>query len=91
MSTPKLIRHGDIVHWPAHERDGYTFTSVVNAFYLRALEEMSQRAEVLGKTKDATKFSEQERTGQATFQENLYDPARGFYRDGVETNGISLL
>jgi alpha-L-rhamnosidase len=93
MSTPKLIRHGDIVDWPGHERDGYVFTSVntvVNAFHLRALEEMSQLAEAVGKTKEAAKFSEQERTAQAAFQEKLFDPLRGLYRDGVGTDHASL-
>jgi len=92
-STPNQIRHGDIVDWPGHERDGYVFTSVntvVNAFHLRALEEMSQLAEALGKTKEAAKFSEQERTARATFQEKLFDPARGLYRDGVGTDHASL-
>jgi alpha-L-rhamnosidase len=93
MSTLKLIRHGDIVDWPGHERDGYVFTSVntvVNAFHLRALEDMSQLAEALGKTKEAAKFSEQERTAQAIFQEKLFDPSRGLYRDGVGTDHASL-
>jgi len=93
MSTPKLIRHGDIVDWPGHERDGYVFTSVntvVNAFHLRALEEMSRLAEALGKTKEAAKFAEQERTAHATFQEKLFDPGRGLYRDGVGTDHASL-
>jgi len=93
MSTPKLIRHGDIIDWPAHERDGYVFTSVntvVNAFHLRALEEMSRLAEALGKTQEAAKFSQQEKTAQAAFQEKLFDPARGLYRDGVGTDHASL-
>jgi len=93
ISTPKQIRRGDVVDWPAHERDGYVFTSVntvVNAFHLRALEEMSQLAEALSKTKEAAKYSEQERTAQATFQETLFDPVRGLYRDGAGTDHASL-
>jgi hypothetical protein len=93
MSTPQLIRHGDIVDWPAHERDGYVFTSVntvVNAFHLRALEEMSQLAEAVGKKQEAAKFLKQERTAHATFQKKLFDPARGLYSDGVGTDHASL-
>jgi alpha-L-rhamnosidase len=93
MSPPDLIERGDIVDWPAHERDGYVFTSintVVNAFHLRALEEMRQLAEVLGKTKEAATFSEQESMAQTSFQEKLFDPARGLYRDGVGTDHASL-
>lgn len=92
-STPHQIRHGDIVDWPGHERDGYIFTSVntvVNAFHLRALEEMSELAEALGKKEEAATFSERERTAQATFQEKLFDPARGLYRDGGGTDHASL-
>ncbi len=93
MSTPKLIRHGDIVDWPARERDGYVFTSVntvVNAFHLCALKELSELAEALGETRDAAKYSEQERAGQVAFQEKLFDPGRGLYRDGVGTEHASL-
>jgi hypothetical protein len=64
MSTPELIRHGDNVDWPMNERDGYVFTSVntvVNAFHLRALQEMSELAEALGKKQEAAEFREQDR------------------------------
>ncbi len=93
LSTQNLIRHGDIVDWPKPERDGYVFTSVntvVNAFHLRALKEMGQLAEALGKTNEAEKFLDRERTEQATFQKKLFDPARGLYRDGVGTDHASL-
>ena len=93
MSPPSLIRHGDIVDWPAHERDGYVFTSVntvVNAFRLRALEEMSQLAEALGKKQEAAKFLEQENKAQAAFQKKLFNPERGLYRDGVGTDHASV-
>ena len=92
-TSPDLIQHGDNVDWPPQERDGYMFTSVntvVNAFHLRALEQMSQLAEALGKKQEAAKFSEQERAAQVIFQEKLFDPARGLYRDGVGTDHASL-
>jgi alpha-L-rhamnosidase len=93
ISTPKLIRHGDIVDWPEHERDGYVFTgvnTVVNAFHLRALQEISQLAEVLGKQKESDEFLEEERAARETFQKKLFDPVRGLYRDGVGTDHASL-
>ena len=93
MSTPRQIRHGDIVDWPEQERDGYVFTSVntvVNAFHLRALEEMSRLAEALGKKEEAAKFSEQESAAQEVFQKTLFDPVRGLYRDGTGTEHASL-
>jgi hypothetical protein len=67
MSTPELIRHGDNVDWPMNERDGYVFTSVntvVNAFHLRALQEMSELAEALGKKQEAAEFREQDRSAR---------------------------
>jgi hypothetical protein len=93
LSTPDLIRRGDNVDWPINERDGYVFTSVntvINAFHLRALNEMSELAEALGKKQEAANFSEREETAQAAFQKKLFDPARGLYRDGVGTDHASL-
>ena len=92
-STPKLIRHGDIVDWPADERDGYVFTSVntvVNAFHLHALDEMSQLAAAINKTNEAARFSDREKSALAAFQKKLFDPARGLYRDGEGTDHASL-
>jgi alpha-L-rhamnosidase len=93
MSSPKQIRHGDIVDWPSPERDGYVFTgtnTVVNAFHLRALDEMVQLARALGKTDEANNFSAQKEKGYAAFQSRLFDPMRGLYRDGVGTDHTSL-
>lgn len=93
MSSPEQIRRGDIVDWPPHERDGYVFTSVntvVNAFHLRALENMVRLAEALGKQEEARRFQDQEATAQASFQRRLFDPVRGLYRDGVGTEHTSL-
>jgi hypothetical protein len=93
MSTPEQIQHGDNVDWPMNERDGYVFTSVntvVNAFHLRALQDMSELAEALGKTQEAGSFLQQEKSEQTVFQKKLFDPARGIYRDGVGTDHASL-
>ncbi len=92
-SSPEEIKHGDIVDWPQHERDHYVFTrvnTVVNAFHLRALEEMSQLAGGLHKDKEAAEFFDREKKARAAFQEKLFDPARGLYRDGIETDHASL-
>jgi alpha-L-rhamnosidase len=93
VSTPSQIRQEDIVDWPGHERDGYVFTrvnTVVNAFHLRALEEMSLLAQALGKTEEAAKFLERKKASQVAFHEKLFDPVRGIYRDGVGTDHASL-
>jgi hypothetical protein len=91
-STPQQIGRGDIVDWPVGERDGYVFTSVntvVNAFHLRALEDMSLLAQALGKTEESARFAERERLADAAFQQKLFDPARGLYRDGAGTDHVS--
>ena len=91
-STPGQINRGDLVDWPTTERDNYVFTgvnTVVNAFHLRALTEMSELAGALGKNEEAAKFAERERLAQAAFQEKLFDSARGLYRDGVGTDHSS--
>ncbi len=83
----------DVVDWPTGERDGYVFTSVntvVNAFHLRALKLMAELARALGHPSDAQDFADRERAARAAFQEKLFDPARGLYRDGEGTDHCSL-
>ena len=92
-SSPAQIKHGDIVDWPPPERDGYVFTStntVVNAFHLRALIDMSLLAHALGREEEAQMYAGQEKMALASFQEKLFDPVAGLYRDGVGTDHISL-
>ena len=93
VSSSAQIERGDIVDWPPQERDGYVFTSVntvVNAFRLRALEEMTHLAEALGKEQEASIFQEEKKTALVSFNEKLFDPSRGLYRDGVGTDHTSL-
>lgn len=92
-SSPMQMRRGDIVDWPAGERDGYVFTpvnTVVNAFHLRAIEYMRRLAQALGKQTDAEEFARRERTTLAAFQQQLFNPQTGLYRDGVGTDHTSL-
>jgi alpha-L-rhamnosidase len=80
------------VDWPVGERDGYVFTgvnTVVNAFHLHALKDMSELAHALGKNDEAASFNERERSAEAAFQQKLFDPASGLYRDGVGTDHSS--
>jgi hypothetical protein len=93
VSSPEEIGHTDIVDWPTPERDGYVFTAantVVNAFRLRALLDMSQLAGALGKKQEAADLLTQESSAQAAFQEKFFDPSTGLYRDGVGTEHTSL-
>lgn len=92
-STPEQIRRSDLVDWPTDERDGYVFTpvnTVVNAFHLRAMEDMRQLALVVGKKRDAEVYARSERRTLASFQRVLFDEKTGLYRDGIGTDHISL-
>ena len=83
----------DIVDWPAGERDGYVFTpvnTVVNAFHLRSLTLMAELAAALGRHAESEAYRARERSARAAFQEALFDPGRGLYRDGEGTEHASL-
>lgn len=84
-STPAQIRKGDLVDWPAAERDGFVFTpvnTVANAFFLHGLALMTELAAVARNETDAADFTARERAGRAAFNAKLFDSARGVYRDG---------
>ena len=92
-SNDKQMKRDDIVDWPVAERDGFVFTktnTVVNAFYLKALMEMAELAGAVGNRADAAKFKADAESAAATFQKELFDPAKGLYRDGVGTDHSSL-
>lgn len=92
-STAEQIRWGDIVDWPQGERDGFEFRSintVVNAFHLRALADMAELARALGLADEAAGYEQRAAAVRREFQEKLFDPARGLFRDGVGTEHASL-
>lgn len=92
LSNRQQASHDDIVDWPASERDGYVFTpvnTVVNAFHLRALQRMSELALALGKKDEAANFHQRRQAALVVFQQKLFDPATGLYRDGVGTDHTS--
>jgi alpha-L-rhamnosidase len=91
-SDAAQIKKGDLVDWPVTERDGFVFTSVntvANAFYLRGLALMADLAHALRHDADAADYTARERAARAAFQEKLFDPARGVYRDGEGTDHAS--
>lgn len=92
-STPAQIRKGDLVDWPAGERDGFVFTpvnTVANAFFIRGLALMGELAYALGHEADAAALAAHERRARAAFQAKLFDPVRGVYRDGEGTEHAAL-
>jgi hypothetical protein len=92
VSTAAQTKRDDIVDWPTTERDGYVFkpvNTVVNAFHLRALALMAELAAALKKDADTADYTAREASTRAAFQEKLFDPARGIYRDGEDTDHAS--
>lgn len=92
-STDAQIKWGDLVDWPTGERDGFAFThvnTVINAFHLRALGCVAELARALHQNADADDYAARERAGRLAFQEKLFDPARGIYRDGEGTDHVSV-
>jgi hypothetical protein len=92
-SNQQQIKRTDIVDWPTGERDGFVFTAantVVNAFHLRALREMSAMADALGRKTDAAAFTNRFLATGKVFQKTFFDEARGIYRDGEGTEHASL-
>jgi alpha-L-rhamnosidase len=92
-SSREKIRWGDIVDWPAGERDGFVFTevnTVVNAFHLRALKFMAEMAGALRLEAEVADYAAREQRVRQVFHARLYDAERGVYRDGVGTDHASL-
>jgi alpha-L-rhamnosidase len=91
-SNAAQIRKGDLVDWPAAERDGFVFTpvnTVVNAFHLRGLTLMADLARALGRDDDAAGYPPRAGHPHAAFHRDLFDSFRGVYRDGEGTDHAS--
>lgn len=83
----------DIVDWPQPERDGYEFreiNTVVNAFHCRAMLDMAQIAQILGKAEDAGRYKAAGEKVLATLNEKLFDQKTGLYIDGEGSDHSSL-
>ena len=92
-SGPEDQSRHDIVDWPKGERDGFKFTefnTVVNAFYLEALRQMSVMADAVGKTDDAKAFRKQRSGAIKAFHHRLFDAEKGLFVDGAGTNHSSM-
>lgn len=84
---------GDIVDWPAGERDNYDMVevnTVVNAFYYQNLVIMSKIAEVLDKEQDARLFAEKAEIVRQVFNEKFLSKETGLYLDGLGSVHSSL-
>ena len=94
----------DIVDWPhtggtglpsgqGGEDDGFDYTdynAVVNAWFYKALCCMQAVAEHLERREDAAEFAAAAARVREVFDTRLYDPERGVYRDGLDTDHSAL-
>ncbi|QFG20462.1 family 78 glycoside hydrolase catalytic domain [Actinomadura sp. WMMB 499] len=79
---------GDLVDWPASNRDGYVFTevnTVVNACQYAAFDAMAKIADVLGRTADAKVWRGRAAKLAAAMRETLLDAPNGRFVDGIGT------
>ena len=93
VPSPDGWRFRDIVDWPRFYRDGFVFTpvnAVVNALHYRNLRELEAMARAIGEDGDAETFAAEAAQTFASFQDALFDPARGRYRDGVGTDHATV-
>jgi len=64
--------------------------TVVNAFHWRAMALMTEMARALGKVDEAEGFAAKCAVAQVEFQGQLFDVQSGLYRDGLDTDHMSL-
>lgn len=79
--------------WPHGEDDHYQLTdynTVVNAFHYRALVLLQQMATLIGEEDDAEQLKEECQTLRRVFNQLFFDEEKGVYRDGVDSDHISL-
>ncbi len=91
-SNQQQRERNDIVDWPAGERDGFVFrevNTVVNAFHLAALARIAELARALGRQAEADDYAARERQSRAAFNQALFMPDKGAYRDGLGTDHAS--
>ena len=84
---------GDIIDWPAGERDGYDMRpvcGVINAFHYRNLRELADMATALGKTDAAADFAARATRVRASFRAAFLDPSTGLFVDGEGSTHSSL-
>ena len=87
------LDQGDIVDWPAGERDGFVFepvNAVVNAFHYRNLCEMRDIAAALGKADDAEFFAKRAVKVRESYNRAFFGRETGLYVDGEGTAHSSL-
>lgn len=83
----------DLVDRTPSERDSYEFTkinTVVNAFQIKSLYQMSKIAAAIGKQSDATQWKIQADRAKPSMNKLLFDPKQGCYIDGLNSKHASI-
>ena len=79
--------------WPHGEDDNYHLTdynTVVNAFHYRALTILQQMATLTNRHAEAKALAQECKALYEAFNSLLFDDEKGVYRDGVDSEHISL-
>lgn len=79
--------------WPHGEDDHYHLTpynTVVNAFHYQALVLLEQMAQLTGRKQEAEQLHKESAALRKAFNTLLFDNEKGVYRDGVESDHVSL-
>jgi alpha-L-rhamnosidase len=80
--------NGDLVDWPATDRDGYVFTdvnTVVNAFQAAAYATLAQVAGVLGRSADVAEYNQLADRVRSAINTTLLPTGASSYVDGSGT------
>jgi hypothetical protein len=83
----------DIVDWPQGERDNVELmpvSTIINAFYLAALRDLSAMYKALGDDVKAAEVGQTFKRVYRTFQEKCFDPVLERYTDGVGSKHAGL-
>lgn len=82
-----------LVDWPIADRDNYKYdeayyNTVINAVYVGACNNMANIAQVLGK--NSSQFTSKRDTVKNAMINQLYDPSKGYFYDGLDSNGNAI-
>ncbi|KAJ9446891.1 Beta-galactosidase 8 [Diplonema papillatum] len=83
----------NIVDWPVSERDGYvleTYNTVVNAFYYRALNDMSRMAHALSDTANEQRYADMAKKVKHSFNSAFFSNTTQRFIDGEGTTHSAL-
>ncbi|GAA0880254.1 hypothetical protein GCM10009119_32240 [Algoriphagus jejuensis] len=73
--------------------DGFVFkpyNTVVNAFFYENMRIMAEFAKIMGKAQEALEFDYRAAQVKKSLNEQMFDPKRGVYVDGIDTDHASL-